>query len=36
MNDMNPSHTRLHSGEWEAALKREKKSGWPIEYFVIQ
>ena len=27
MNDMNPSHTRLHSGEWEAALKREKKSG---------
>ena len=23
MNDMNPSHTRLHSGEWEAALKRE-------------
>ena len=26
MNDMNPSHTRLHSGEWEAALKREKKS----------
>jgi hypothetical protein len=23
MNDMNPSHTRLHAGEWEAALKRE-------------
>jgi hypothetical protein len=23
MNDMNPSHTRMHSGEWEAALKRE-------------
>ena len=23
MNDMNPSHTRLHSGEWEAAQKRE-------------
>ena len=24
MNDMNPSHTRLHSGEWEAAQRREK------------
>ena len=24
MNDMNPSHTRLHSGEWEAAVKREE------------
>lgn len=23
MNDMNPSHTRLHSGEWEAAQRRE-------------
>ena len=23
MNDLNPSHTRLHAGEWEAALKRE-------------
>lgn len=22
MNDLNPSYTRLHSGEWEAALKR--------------
>ena len=22
MNNLNPSHTRLHSGEWEAALKR--------------
>ena len=27
MNDMNPSHTRLHSGEWEAALRREKNNG---------
>ena len=26
MNDMNPSHTRLHSGEWEAAVKREEGS----------
>ena len=23
MNDMNPSYTRMHSGEWEAAVKRE-------------
>jgi len=23
MNDLNPSHTRQHQGEWEAALKRE-------------
>ena len=23
LNDLNPSHTRTHSGEWEAALKRE-------------
>ena len=23
MNDLNPSHTRQHAGEWEAALKRE-------------
>ena len=23
MNDLNPSYTRLHSGEWEAAVKRE-------------
>lgn len=22
MNNLNPSHTRLHTGEWEAALKR--------------
>ena len=26
MNDMNPSHTRQHASEWEAALKREDKS----------
>jgi hypothetical protein len=25
MNDLNPSYTRLHSGEWEAAVKREKE-----------
>ena len=24
MNDLNPSYTRLHSGEWEAALAREE------------
>lgn len=23
MNDLNPSHTRLHHGEWEAAMRRE-------------
>ena len=29
MNDYNPSYTRLHQGEWEAALRRqeEQKSG---------
>ena len=26
MNDMNPSHTRTHSGEWEAALKRQAEA----------
>jgi len=26
MNDLNPSHTRMHQGEWEAALRREKES----------
>jgi hypothetical protein len=26
MNNLNPSHTRLHSGEWEAALKRNDSS----------
>ena len=25
MNDMNPSYTRQHAGEWEAALRREKE-----------
>ena len=25
MNDMNPSHTRQHAGEWEAAVKRESQ-----------
>jgi hypothetical protein len=25
MNDLNPSHTRMHQGEWEAALRREKE-----------
>ena len=25
MNDLNPSYTRLHSGEWAAAIKRESK-----------
>ena len=25
MNDLNPSYTRQHAGEWEAALKREKE-----------
>ena len=26
MNDLNPSYTRQHAGEWEAALKRENDS----------
>jgi hypothetical protein len=26
MNDMNPSHTRQHAGEWEAAVKREQEN----------
>jgi hypothetical protein len=26
MNDMNPSYTRQHAGEWEAALKRNEES----------
>jgi hypothetical protein len=26
MNDMNPSYTRQHAGEWEAALKRESEN----------
>jgi len=26
MNDLNPSYTRQHAGEWEAALKREAES----------
>ena len=25
MNDMNPSYTRQHAGEWEAAVKREQE-----------
>ena len=25
MNDLNPSHTRQHAGEWEAALRRESE-----------
>ena len=25
INNLNPSHTRQHAGEWEAALKREKE-----------
>ena len=25
MNNLNPSHTRQHSGEWEAALRRESE-----------
>lgn len=25
MNDLNPSYTRLHSGEWEAALRRNSE-----------
>ena len=26
MNDLNPSHTRLHNAEWEAAIKRENNN----------
>jgi hypothetical protein len=25
MNDLNPSYTRQHAGEWEASLKRQKE-----------
>jgi hypothetical protein len=25
MNDLNPSYTRLHAGEWEASVNRNKK-----------
>lgn len=25
MNDLNPSYTRLHAGEWEAAVRRNRK-----------
>jgi hypothetical protein len=25
MNNLNPSHTRLHAGEWEAALRRNRE-----------
>ena len=28
MNDLNPSHTRQHQGEWEAAMKREMGDDW--------
>lgn len=28
MNDMNPSHTRQHQGEWEAAMRREYGDDW--------
>jgi hypothetical protein len=24
MNDMNPSYTRQHNAEWDAAMKREQ------------
>jgi len=27
MNDLNPSHTRQHAGEWEAALRRQENAG---------
>jgi len=26
MNDLNPSYTRLHEGEWEAAVKRNEEA----------
>ena len=26
MNDMNPSYTRMHQGEWEAAIRRENEN----------
>jgi hypothetical protein len=26
MNDLNPSYTRLHAGEWEASVQRNKKN----------
>ncbi len=27
MNDLNPSYTRLHEGEWEASVKRNESAG---------
>ena len=26
MNDLKPSHTRLHEGEWEAAIRRNEEA----------
>ena len=27
MNDLKPSHTRMHQGEWEASIKRNEEAG---------
>jgi len=26
MNDLNPSYTRLHEGEWEASVRRNEEA----------
>jgi hypothetical protein len=30
MNDLNPSYTRQHQGEWEASVKRNEEAGFSI------
>ena len=30
MNDLNPSYTRQHAGEWEASVKRNEEAGFSI------
>jgi hypothetical protein len=30
MNDLNPSYTRQHAGEWEAAVKRNEEASQSI------
>ena len=30
MNDLNPSYTRQHAGEWEAQIKRNEEAGTSV------
>ena len=30
MNDLNPSYTRQHQGEWEASVKRNEEAGTSV------